>query len=71
MFVDTSVIISSKKFEYFRPTSALVLSNISKWFAANKLVVNVDKTKVMKSVTNNSPHSAFGIGYKENYIEEQ
>jgi hypothetical protein len=40
------------------------------WFAANKLVLNLEKTNIMKFVTNNSPHCALTIGYKHKYIEE-
>jgi hypothetical protein len=40
------------------------------WFAANKLVLNLEETNVMKSVTSNSPHCAFSVGYKDKYVEE-
>jgi len=43
---------------------------VTKWFAANKLVLNLDKTNIMKFVTKNSSHSTSHIGYKEKYIEE-
>jgi hypothetical protein len=41
-----------------------------KWFSANQLVLNLDKTNRMKFITNNPSHSALRIGYKEEYIEE-
>jgi len=41
-----------------------------KWFAANKLVLNLDKIKKMKFITKNSSHSIVHTGYKEKYIEE-
>jgi hypothetical protein len=41
-----------------------------KWFAANNLVLNLDKTNIMKFITKNSSHSTLHIGCKENYIEE-
>jgi hypothetical protein len=40
------------------------------WFSANKLVVNLEKTNIMKFVMSNSPHCAFTIGYKDKYMEE-
>jgi hypothetical protein len=40
------------------------------WFAANKLIRNLEKTNVMKFVTKNLPHCALTIGYKDKYIEE-
>jgi hypothetical protein len=40
------------------------------WFTANKLVLNLDKTNIMKFIMNNSPHSALHTGYKEKYIKE-
>jgi hypothetical protein len=60
---DAGVIISSIKFEDFCTISNLILSHVTEWFAANKLVLNLEKTNIMKSVTNNSPHCAVTIGY--------
>jgi hypothetical protein len=61
---DTSIIISIRNFRDFSTTSNLVLSRVIEWFAANKLVLNLEKTNTMKFVTNNSPHCALTIGYK-------
>jgi hypothetical protein len=41
---DTSLIISSKNLDYFCMLSKRVLSLMSKWFAANKLALKLDKT---------------------------
>jgi hypothetical protein len=67
---DTSVIISSTHFRDFCSLSNLFLSHIIKWFAANNLGLNVDKTNILKFLTKSSSHSTLHIGYKENYIEE-
>jgi hypothetical protein len=40
------------------------------WFSANKLVLNLEKTNVMKFVTNNLPYCALTIGHKDKCIEE-
>ena len=48
----------------------LVLCHIIKLFAANNLVLNLDKTNIMKFVTKYSSHSMLHIGYTEKYIEE-
>jgi len=50
---DTSVVTSSRNFKDFSLESNLVLSHIIKWFAANNLVLNLDKTSIMKLITNN------------------
>jgi hypothetical protein len=50
--------------------SNLVLSVIIKWFAASKLVLNLDKTDTMKFITNNLSQSTLLLGYKEKYVEE-
>ena len=50
--------------------SNLVLSHMIKSIAANKLVLNLDKTNPMKFITNISPHSPLCTGYKEKYTEE-
>lgn len=39
-------------------------------FAASNLVLNVDKTYIMKFITKNSPHYTLYTGYKEKYTEE-
>jgi hypothetical protein len=40
------------------------------WFSANKLVLNLDKTNVMKFVTINPPYCALTITYKDKCIQE-
>jgi hypothetical protein len=67
---DTGVMISNRNFEDFCTISNSVLSRMIEWYAANKLVLNLEKTNIMKFVTTNSPHSALTIGYKDKYIEE-
>jgi hypothetical protein len=40
------------------------------WFEAKKLVLNLEKTNIMKFVTVNSPPYALTAGYKDKYIKE-
>jgi hypothetical protein len=61
---DTSFIIS-KKFDDFHARSNLVLSQMSKWFPANKLTLNLDKTNIIKFIINNSPQCTLSTGYKK------
>jgi hypothetical protein len=61
---DTSVIISCRNFKDFCSVSNLVLSHMIKWFAANNLVLNLDKMSIMKFIRKNSSHSPLHIGYK-------
>jgi hypothetical protein len=42
---------------------------MSKWFAANKLALNLDKTNI-KFITNNTPQYPLSNGYNDKYIEE-
>jgi hypothetical protein len=42
---------------------------MSKWFSANKLPRNIDKTNVIKFTTKNSPQYPLNFGYNEKYIE--
>jgi hypothetical protein len=67
---DTSVIISGRKFKEFSSMSNLVLSHMVKRFAANNLVLNLDKTNIMKFITKNSAHSTLHSGCNEMYIAE-
>jgi hypothetical protein len=48
----------------------LFFSQMTKWFAPDKLILNLDKMNRMKFITKNSSHSTLLIGYKEKYIEE-
>jgi hypothetical protein len=41
-----------------------------KWYAANKLVLNINKTNRMKFIMNYIPYYALCSGYEDNYIEE-
>jgi hypothetical protein len=42
---------------------------MSKWFVANKLALNLDKTNIIKFTTINLPHCPLSIGYNDKYIE--
>jgi len=71
LFVDdTSVIISNRNFIEFSTTANLVLARMIEWFSANKLVLNLEKTNIIKYVTNNLPYCALTIGHKDKYMEE-
>jgi hypothetical protein len=50
--------------------SNTVLYHISKLFTSNKLVLNLDKTNIIKFTTNKSPQYDLNIGYNEKYMEE-
>jgi hypothetical protein len=70
MFADhTSVIIYSKKFDDFH-TSKIVVCQMSKWFSADKLALQLDKTNIIKFTTKNSSQHTLSIGFKEKYIEK-
>jgi len=57
LFADnTSVIISNRNFIEFSTTAKLVLARMIEWFSANKLVLNPEKTNILKFVTNNLPY---------------
>ena len=60
---DTSVRISNRSFVEFSTTANAVLAHIIKWFSANKLVLNLGKTNIMKFVTNNLPYCALTVGH--------
>jgi hypothetical protein len=59
--------IIGRNLESFCSVSNLVLSHVINWFAANNLVVNLDKINIMKFITQNSSHSTLHVGYKEEY----
>jgi hypothetical protein len=70
LFADySSAIITNRNFEDFYSVSNLVLSHMIKWFAVNKLVLNLDKMNVMKYIRKISSHCRVNVGYKEKYTE--
>jgi hypothetical protein len=66
---DTSVTISNKIFMIYLQHQT-VLSHMSICFTSNKLVLNLDKTNIIKFITNKSPQYDLKIGYDEKYTEE-
>jgi hypothetical protein len=44
--------------------------HIYKWFSANKLALNLDKTNIIKFITNNLIQYKLNIGYNDKYIEK-
>jgi hypothetical protein len=62
---DTRVEISSKNFDDNFTISNTVLSHMS-----NMLVLNLDKTNIIKFIINKSPKYDLMISYDEKYIEE-
>jgi hypothetical protein len=73
IFVDkTSVIIYSKNVDdlCLLSNTALSLSHINNWFAANKLALNLNKTNIISFITNTSPQYSLNCGYNNKYISE-
>jgi hypothetical protein len=42
---------------------------MSKWFTANRLALNLNKTNIIQFIANNSPRHALSIGYNGKCIE--
>ena len=67
---DTSAIISNGNFIDFSAPANLVLARMIEWFSANMLVLNLEKTNIMKFITINQPCCALTVSYKDKCIEE-
>jgi hypothetical protein len=66
---DTSIIISSKNLDHFCILSNDVLSQMRKWFSANKLSLILDKINVIKFRTK-TPQYPLNLVYNDKYIKE-
>jgi len=55
--------MSSRNFEDFCSVSNPVLPHTTEWFAANNLVLNLDKMTIIKLITKNSSHATLRISY--------
>jgi hypothetical protein len=67
---DTSVIISRKMFDDFCRISNTLLCRMCKWFAANRLALNLDKTNIIKFRANNCPQHVLNVGYNGKCIDQ-
>jgi hypothetical protein len=67
---DTSVLISKGSCDDFQETSNLVPSHMIKWLQANQLLLNMEKTNMIKFKTSNIPHQPLTIWYKQKYVKE-
>jgi len=67
---DTSVIISYANFIDFTTSTNQVFARMIECFSANKLVLNLEKTNIMKSVTINKPYCALTLSHKDKCIEQ-
>jgi hypothetical protein len=59
--VDVGVLFQTEISKIFS-VSNLVLSHVIKWFAAYHLVLNVDKTNILKFMTIDLSHSMLHVG---------
>jgi hypothetical protein len=41
---------------------------VNKWCAANRLVINLDKTNIITFIASNSPQHVLNIGYNRKYM---
>ena len=67
---DINVIISNGNFIDFSTSANQVLARMIEWFSANKLVLNFEKTNIMKFITINQPNCALTVSYKDKCVEE-
>jgi hypothetical protein len=64
---DNSVLISGKNLDDFCMLSNKVLSQVSKWFSANRLSLNLEKTNVIEFIAKNSQYP-LNVDYSFIYI---
>jgi hypothetical protein len=71
LFIDgTSIIIYHPESNYFKNTINGIYVILQKWFKANKLTSNFDKTNFMKFPTNIKTCINLGISYNNKATEE-
>jgi hypothetical protein len=64
---DTSVIISKNNYDDFKEVFNLFLSHISKWFHANHLILNVEKTNRVR-FTSKLSYYPLGLNMQVNFL---
>jgi hypothetical protein len=66
----TSVLVTDDKYDNFKQKAKPVVSYLIKWFQAKSLVLNIDKTVIVKFTPMNSLHAPLVIKYANKFIEE-
>jgi hypothetical protein len=69
LFVDTSIIIYHPESDYFQNSINDAFAGLNRWFKANELTLNFDKTNFIKFATNNKTCISLNIGYDNKTIE--
>jgi hypothetical protein len=67
---DTSVLITQKNEADLQDKVKLVLASMMEWFSANGLVLNMEKTNIMKSTPSNRLNMAFQIIHQDKLLTE-
>jgi hypothetical protein len=67
---DTSIIFTNSKYEDFKNDINIVFESLNKWFKANKLSLNFDKTHYIKFTTKNSRQIDLEISYANKLISK-
>jgi hypothetical protein len=67
---DTSIIITHPELVCLKNIMNDVFANRNKWFKANKLVLNFDKTNCIKFAIKNNTCPSLNIGFDNKLIEE-
>jgi hypothetical protein len=67
---DTSVLISNEKFNEFENTFNTVLKHITAWFHANQLILNLEKTNIIKFTPINIVRNPLTIDYVGKVLTE-
>ena len=62
---DTSILITTKNLRDLQRKSTSILNQINKWFIANGLSINIEKTIAIHFKSNNLKDSPFPISYQD------
>jgi hypothetical protein len=68
---DLSVLIAAKNFNDLQTRSLRVLTYMSKWFAANGLSLNIDKTSAIKFNLSHFQEDSLQIFYRNKLLTER
>lgn len=67
---DTNGLITNRDYNNFKQKINFALSCVNKWFQANLLGWNIEKTKFVKFTPKHSVHVPLAIGCADEFIEE-
>jgi hypothetical protein len=70
LFAETNILVTGKNYAELKYKVMGILSLIVNWFTANKLVLNINKTNIVKFAAKHSSNSSLAVAFGNLFMNE-